>query len=224
MTLNYPKPHPFFFVNDPSPAWHAFALEAITHAKKLHTRGHNTLAMCHAVLRETPSQATPPQAYVGGAPVDAVDWPVVGQTLNPRDFGQTLASLYDLTDQALTTRQLQGKIAFTLVGYEEDARGNFQIPECKAFFRKLNQMWPFWLHFLSPNPDLLRVLFLTLVDTVPIQGDAKNMVRIANPSQAYATAMDMMRAVSILHAHHEIDPERTREICQYTIDVLKSNF
>ena len=97
-------------------------------------------------------------------------------TLQPRHFtitrkevlggrvGPVVQRLMDLTDTPLACAQQTSRLKLSFVGYQQEKQELGQVRSIAEFFQKVNAQWPYWMHFLDPQPDdiatLLSLIFI----------------------------------------------------------------
>lgn len=113
--------------------------------------------------------------------------------------------LQQLSDSAQRTEQLTGHVFFAFNGLERDPRQVHTIPECRDLLRALHERWPYWMHFLAPEPDLWTVLLLCLLPLGP--GVRLPNGRIGHELDRKALknlVLDLTIAMHELHDHHKL--------------------
>jgi hypothetical protein len=72
-----------------------------------------------------------------------------------------------------------GSVIFSVNGYDEDPRGLLQIPEFRAFVRKVQQSSPCWLYFAMPGAGWLRIILAArAVDCQVIECNGKLCIAV----------------------------------------------
>jgi hypothetical protein len=91
-------------------------------------------------------------------------------------------------------------------GYDADPRALPLIPECVRFFRSVDSHWSYWLHFLLPDPEVLRLAVLLIVD-VQVRGRGTSEIGYAlrDPAQLVAVLDRWFIAMNTLHDAHGVD-------------------
>ena len=82
-------------------------------------------------------------------------------------------------------KQLQGmmnSLALMIEGYDDDPREIYAIPEVRAFYKQLWEVWPYWLYFCNLDTDLMMMVMCCLdsLDALKVQGKPQVQVQI-NP-------------------------------------------
>lgn len=158
-----------------------------------------------------PHFSTPPRIALGSglAALPAAAGPVVF-TLELRDteperMALCVRDLEQLSDQPARTEQFTGAVFFAFNGLERDPRQVHTIPECRDVLRGLHERWPYWMHFLAPEPDLWTVLLLCLLPLGP--GVRLPNGRIGHELDRKALknlVLDLTIALNELHDRHKV--------------------
>lgn len=139
--------------------------------------------------------------------------------------GRCVSDLLTLsTDQALVARFVHG-VSFSVLGYEDDPRHLYAVPEFKVFLQALNQQWPYWIHFLTPEPDMWRVVLLSLLpDAKSVDlGDGRKVLEYDR--YAFKLTLDhLVNAVNNLHLHMRLDVKARATIVDATFKVIQATF
>lgn len=61
-----------------------------------------------------------------------------------------------------------GRISLVVDGYDRDPRELFEIPEVRNFIKALDDMWPYWLFFLSQVDDSIKIVESCLCDSIEV--------------------------------------------------------
>lgn len=101
--------------------------------------------------------------------------PITGlEPATPRDFafsrkeidrglvGAAVDRLMSLSDTTSAVLHERSSLRLSFPDYLHDSRPLGDIQKIGNFIRKITTHWPYWLHFLAPEPDNLAV-FLTLI-------------------------------------------------------------
>lgn len=113
--------------------------------------------------------------------------------------------LQQLSDHPARVEQLTGSVLFAFNGLERDPRQVHTIPECRDVLRSLHERWPYWMHFLAPEPDLWTVLLLCLLPLGP--GVRLPNGRIGHELDRKALknlVLDLTTAMHELHDRHKV--------------------
>lgn len=167
---------------------------------------------------QTPLTPPPRVALGSGLGALASGTPSVVFTLELRDalpgrLRRCAGDLLELADHETYTRQLAGRTFFAFNGLERDPRQVHTIPECRDVLRGLHDRWPYWMHFLAPEPDLWAVLLLCLLPLGP--GVRLPNGRIAHDLDPEALAdlkAQLTGALKELHYHHKVADDASARI------------
>ena len=177
-----------------------------TDSEKIRNLGH--------WMEQTFLERTGPPAFAGRNPwVDAAVPDVLQKiTLSPRHFlitrkeimngqvGPVVQRLMDLTDTPLACAQHTSRLRLAFVGYHKDKQEVGQIRAIAAFFQKVNEQWPYWMHFLDPQPDdiatLLSLIFIP--SEVRVEG-MRVYARIPLDPPGLKVFKAMARSTLVLH-------------------------
>ena len=115
--------------------------------------------------------------------------------------GRAVDDLMQLSDSARLRRQLAHGLFFSFDGYNDDPREVHQIPECRQYLQAVHSLWPYWLHFLAPEPGMWSVLLLclagggeTVLGTAARTGHSADGAAIRRIVQAMLTPMNLLHA------------------------------
>lgn len=119
--------------------------------------------------------------------------------------GRAVDDLMRLAEDEHLRNMLAHRLFFSFEGWDEDPREVHAIPECRSYLQALNAQWPYWLHFLAPEPAMWGVLLLNLLDGPHAGGHAEHRAAgrsthgvDMNPMHALLVAM--LRSMNMLHA------------------------
>lgn len=102
----------------------------------------------------------------------AVSEPVIlmfsRQQVEAGDISETLALLRRLTADRPTAIDFCGRISLVVDGYNHDPRELFEVPEVRAYIKRLDQAWPNWFFFLSQADDSVKLLESCLCETIEV--------------------------------------------------------
>lgn len=121
--------------------------------------------------------------------------------------GSAVERLMLLSDNAGHVRRFAGRVVLMFGGYDDDARPLVQVPECVRFFRDVDAQWCYWLHFLLPDPELLRLALLLQLDVDVRTEPGLQVVGYAlrDPAQVVGVLHRWFDAMNTLHQMHGID-------------------
>ncbi|MCU0735859.1 MAG: hypothetical protein MUF20_10105 [Methylotetracoccus sp.] len=102
----------------------------------------------------------------------AVSEPVIlmfsRQQVEAGDISETLALLRRLTEDRQTAIDFCGRISLVVDGYNDDPRELFEVPEVRAYIKRLDQAWPNWFFFLSQADESVKMLESCLCETIEV--------------------------------------------------------
>jgi hypothetical protein len=120
--------------------------------------------------------------------------------------GSAVERLLLLSDDADHVRRFAGRVVLMFDGYDGDPRALPQIRECVRFFRSVDSQWSYWLHFLLPDPEVLRLAVLLTVDVqVRARGRAQAGYALRDPAQLAEVLDRWFTAMNALHDAHGVD-------------------
>jgi len=120
--------------------------------------------------------------------------------------GSAIERLMLFSDDADHVRRFAGRVVLLFGGYDDDPRPLPGIAECVRFFRTVDQHWSYWLHFLIPDQDVLRLIVLLSVD-VGVRARSNRVVgyELREPTQLARATERWLGAMNALHDVHGID-------------------
>jgi len=71
------------------------------------------------------------------------------------DIAPAAQQLGFLSETPEMARRWEGRLSFAFAGWDDDPRETAEIPAIRAYFAKLTQAWPYWLHFAEKVGDTL---------------------------------------------------------------------
>jgi len=84
------------------------------------------------------------------------------------DLAEPLVLLRRLTADRQTAIDFCGRISLVVDGYNDDPRELFEVPEVRAYIKRLDQAWPYWFFFLSQIDESIKLLESSLCDTIEV--------------------------------------------------------
>jgi hypothetical protein len=90
------------------------------------------------------------------------------------------------------------------------------VLEIRHFLQAVDAQWPWWIHFLTPNPAQWRALLLALAP-ITRQGDEW----VTDVQRLRQTVLRLLRANRTLHDHFDIKPAASRVIVLQTWNAMK---
>jgi len=80
---------------------------------------------------------------------DSLNVVISRRDIEAGDPNGTLRTLRQLIDSRSIAEKFQGQVELSVHGYDSDPRELHEISEVRAFFRELDEAFPFWFYFLS---------------------------------------------------------------------------
>jgi hypothetical protein len=81
---------------------------------------------------------------------------------------EPLQLLRRLTEDRQTAIDFCGRISLVVDGYNDDPRELFEVPQVRAYIRRLDQAWPYWFLFLSQADESIKLLESCLCETIEV--------------------------------------------------------
>ncbi len=80
---------------------------------------------------------------------------------------------------------MMNSLALMIEGYDHDPREIYAIPEVRAFYKQLWEVWPYWLYFCNLDTENLMMMVMCCLDSLDalkVQGQPQVQVQI-NPME-----------------------------------------
>lgn len=107
--------------------------------------------------------------------------------------GPALKRLRALSESPQAVQQLASHLVLFVGGYDDDPRELYEIPQCRAYFRKLAHAWDGWLYFLEKDHGSIGVLMCLLTDVdVVDRSTSITSVAVRDVNQAVQTQTDLL--------------------------------
>jgi hypothetical protein len=77
---------------------------------------------------------------------------------------------------------MMNSVALMIDGYNHDPREIYAIPEVRAFYKQLWEVWPYWLYFCNLDTENLMMMVMCCLDSLDalkIQGQPQVQVQIS---------------------------------------------
>ena len=77
---------------------------------------------------------------------------------------------------------MMNSVALMIDGYNHDAREIYAIPEVRAFYKRLWEVWPYWLYFCNLDTENLMMMVmccLESLDALKVKGQSQVKVSIS---------------------------------------------
>jgi len=84
------------------------------------------------------------------------------------DIDEPLQFMRRLTADRQTALEFSGRISLVIDGYNDDPRELFEIPEVRAYIKRLDQEWRYWFFFLSQADESIKLLESCLCETIEV--------------------------------------------------------
>ncbi len=84
------------------------------------------------------------------------------------DLAEPLQFLRRLTADRHTALEFCGRISLVVDGYNDDLRELFEIPDVRAYIKRLDQEWRYWFFFLSQADESIKLLESCLCETIEV--------------------------------------------------------
>ncbi len=162
--------------------------------------------------KPSPNPPIPPTWYVGSgwpdqmpSDLDAICLVFSRDEVCGLRVGRAVDDLMRLSEDAQLRQALAHRLFFSFEGWDQDPREVHAIPECRRYLHALNAQWPYWLHFLAPEPAMWGVLLLTLLEGPHAGGhaehrDAGQSTHGVNMNPVHELMEAMLRPMNALHA------------------------
>ena len=84
------------------------------------------------------------------------------------DVDEPLQLLRTLTADRGVAIEFCRRISLVIDGYNDDPRELFEIPEVRAYIKRLDQEWRYWFFFLSQADESIKLFESCLCDTIEV--------------------------------------------------------
>jgi hypothetical protein len=84
------------------------------------------------------------------------------------DINEPVQFLRRLTADRQTALEFSRRISLVVDGYNDDPRELFEIPEVRAYIKRLDRVWPNWFFFLSQADESIKLLESCLCETIEV--------------------------------------------------------
>lgn len=137
--------------------------------------------------------------------------------------GRSVDDLMLLSDDDRLRRQLAHGVFFTFDGWDADPREVMFIPECRDYLRQLHAHWPYWLHFLAPQPELWSVLLLCLANPVLLASDRPGSTKMTvDPAEVRKIVQGMLLPLNLLHQDMGLAETQRQEIFERSMGAIQA--
>lgn len=137
--------------------------------------------------------------------------------------GRVIDDLLHLSDSEDHLRQFAHGLQLDLRPWPGDSRLPTAIPEVRQFIQAIDQQWPYWMHFLHPNPTGWRQLLDCILPPRPLAlHDAPTQRRYPREGlDRYI--MRLSEALANLHEHYNLDEDQRTSIYGPSINALRAS-
>lgn len=135
--------------------------------------------------------------------------------------GRAVDDLLVLIEDDRLRRQLTHGVFFSFEGWDADPRPVHQIPECRRYFAALHQQFPYWMHFLLPEPRMWSVVLTLLVraDTEGMQ-EGTSDARVSM-EETRAIINNMLLPLNTLHADMGLSMQERNQIFDTSLKAIQ---
>ena len=84
------------------------------------------------------------------------------------DVDEPLELLRSLSADRGVAIEFCGRISLVVDGHNDDPRELFEVPEVRAYLKRLDQAWPYWFFFLSQADESIKLLESCLCETIEV--------------------------------------------------------
>ncbi len=140
-----------------------------------------------------------------------------------------LARAYDLLCGLTDTREAaefgEGRLLFCFSGWDEDPREICDIPEIRAWFRRLTEVFPYWLHFAEKQGNTLPNALMLLCQGETEWSPHTGMVgwRFADLNELQAIVLRLFTAQNGFYERLGLSEEMNERISEEVAQLLQSS-
>jgi hypothetical protein len=136
------------------------------------------------------------------------------------NIASVLERLHVLTDSAENVRRYRESLVFQIGGYDSDPRELPEIPEVRAFFRRLAAEWPHWLWFLHRGVGVMGLLLALLCDVRVVRQTGSYGTEFLDQTQLAAAVADLLDRGNALFAAYGVTEGEAAESANSAVDEL----
>ena len=146
---------------------------------------------------------------------------------NPKELrsgavGRGVDDLMVLSDSPHLSRQLAHGVSLWFDGYGQDSREIPMISEVRLYIQALHAQWPYWMHFLSPNPDMWALLMLSLMQSTQMhRASDGQMSYLFDKSELDRLITEMGVALNHLHDFIELDDVQSDRLLHGSVRAIE---
>ncbi len=107
-------------------------------------------------------------------------------------------------------------------GHQAQQRKLKFIPDCRRYLQAVHSLWPYWLHFLAPEPGMWAVMLLCLAgggETVP--GTAGRTGHSTDGAAIRGIVQEMLRPMNLLHAEMGLSEQESVELFMVSMGAIE---
>lgn len=121
------------------------------------------------------------------------------------NLASALERLHVLTDSRENVLRYREALVFQVDGYDDDPRELSEIPEVRAYFRKLTDEWPHWVWFLHRRLGAIPLLFALLCRVTVLRGpDTERQTAFESTEEMRGVMLELMQRGMSLFDTYEI--------------------
>lgn len=137
------------------------------------------------------------------------------------NIASVLERLHVLTDSAENVRRYRESLVFQIGSYDSDQRELPEIPEVRAFFRRLAAEWPHWLWFLHRGVGAIGLLMALLCRVRIVRGSKGSFgTEFESTSELQGTLVDLLERGNALFAAYDISESEAADSATSAVDEL----
>lgn len=123
-----------------------------------------------------------------------------------QNISTTLEKLLVLTDNRQQALLRKESLMISVSGYDSDKREIFEIPEVRAFFKRLTAEWPYWLWFLARGARQIGLLMALICD-IKIHRKGRQVGTAIDEKQMTQALGDMLERSIPMFINFDISPD-----------------
>lgn len=142
--------------------------------------------------------------------------------------GRAADGLMHLIEDDTRRQRLVHGLSFAFEGWNHDPRPIHHIPECRRYMQALHGQWPYWLHFLIPDPSMWATLLLSLLPTpalpLPVDEgsvDARGVPYRVEEAELRPLLMAMLPPMQLLHGHMRLSEQQCSDILWPSLKAIR---
>jgi hypothetical protein len=136
-------------------------------------------------------------------------------------IGDVVDRLLQLTDSLERLKRYKDKLLLSFDGYDQDERELYEIPEVVRFFEKVNEHWPYWVHFCWKTPSAaLTPMLLLLCPLVERRNGQRLGVRLRDPYDLSRVLLQMFEGLNTLYGVYGLGPDENSAMSERWLEVV----